>query len=170
MAQRIASDATNKYGWNVQLLPANSFKKTKAGTFAQEKLIVLVTSTTGNGDPPDNCDRFWRYVKRRSHAKDLLSGVNFSVLGLGDTNYDKFCHIAKGVDRRLGEIGANRFFKLGCADDGVGLGIVIEPWIANFFPALERMYKTLVEVAKQSNFNLNLYQRRLPQLSKQPST
>ena len=149
MAQRIASDATNKYGWNVQLLPANSFKKTKAGTFAQEKLIVLVTSTTGNGDPPDNCDRFWRYVKRRSHAKDLLSGVNFSVLGLGDTNYDKFCHIAKGVDRRLGEIGANRFFKLGCADDGVGLGIVIEPWIANFFPALERMYKTLVEVAKQ---------------------
>ena len=149
VAQRIAGDATGRYGWDVELLPCNSFKKTKAGTLSEERIIVVVTSTTGNGDPPDNCDRFWRYIKRRSHSKTLLHQLHFAVLGLGDTNYDKFCHIAKGVDRRLGELGGQRCFELGCADDGVGLAIVIEPWIANFFPALECTYKSLVAAAKQ---------------------
>ncbi|CAN0356003.1 unnamed protein product, partial [Hapterophycus canaliculatus] len=49
-----------------------------------------VVSTTGNGDAPENSERFWRFIKRRAHPKDLLEGLPFSVLGLGDTNYDKF--------------------------------------------------------------------------------
>lgn len=31
-----------------------------------------------------------RFLKRRTQPKDLLEGLAFSVLGLGDTNYDKF--------------------------------------------------------------------------------
>ena len=151
VAERIAGDASRKYGWDVELLPCNSFKKTTAGSFADERLVVLVTSTTGNGDPPDNCDRFWRYLKRRSHPKDLLTGVHYTVLGVGDTNYDKFCHIAKGIDRKMNDLGAHQFFNLGCADDAVGLSLVIEPWIAGFFPALEKSYASLVAEAKTSS-------------------
>ncbi len=149
VAQRIAGDAARKYGWDVELLTCNSFKKTTAGTILQEKMCVVVSSTTGNGDPPDNCDRFWRYLKRRSHAKDLFSDLHYSVLGLGDTNYDKFCHIAKGIDRKMYELGGNRFFDLGCADDAVGLNVVIEPWITGFFQGLEKTYKTLTADEKR---------------------
>ena len=151
VAQRIAGDATGKHGWDVELLSCNSFKKTKGGSLLEEKMCVIVTSTTGNGDPPDNCDRFWRYLKRRSHASDMLCNLNFSVLGLGDTNYDKFCHIAKGCDRRIGELGGHRFFPLGCADDGTGLGDVIEPWISGFFPALEKVYESLTLLSLSSS-------------------
>lgn len=31
-----------------------------------------------------------RFLKRRSQPKDLLAGLPFALLGLGDTNYDKF--------------------------------------------------------------------------------
>lgn len=52
--------------------------------------LVLVVATTGNGDAPENMERFWRFIKRRTQPKDLLEGLPFTVLGLGDTNYDKF--------------------------------------------------------------------------------
>ena len=58
------------------------------------------------------------------------------MLGLGDTNYSKFCNGAKMIDQRLLELGAERFFNTGCADDGVGLEVVVEPWRTHLWPAL----------------------------------
>lgn len=52
--------------------------------------VIVVCSTTGNGDPPDNAGKFWRFVKRRTQPTDLLAKLRFTVLGLGDTNYDRF--------------------------------------------------------------------------------
>jgi len=34
--------------------------------------------------------RFWRYIRRRTQPKELCAGITFAMLGLGDTNYDKF--------------------------------------------------------------------------------
>ena len=36
-------------------------------------LLVAVVSTTGNGDPPDNMDKFHRFLKKRTHPADMLS-------------------------------------------------------------------------------------------------
>jgi len=83
--------------------------------------LVIVCSTTGNGDPPETANRFWRTLKNRKLASSLLEGLEYAVLGLGDTNYDHFCHMGKQIDRRMNQLGATRFLELSCADESVDL-------------------------------------------------
>lgn len=47
-------------------------------------------SSNKQGDPPDNMKRFWRFMLRKSLTPGSLSGVRFSVFGLGDSNYPKY--------------------------------------------------------------------------------
>eukprot|EP00968_Pinguiococcus_pyrenoidosus_P007034 scaffold463_cov242-Pinguiococcus_pyrenoidosus.AAC.2 len=68
-----------------------------------------------------------------------MSSTKFTVLGLGDTNYNKFCAMGIGVDKRMKELGGERFYPLGCADEGTGLEDVVEPWLEGFWPALEAL-------------------------------
>lgn len=66
--------------------------------------VLVVTSTFGDGGPPDNGADFWA----RLNAADApdLSGVRYSVLGIGDRAYENFCGYAKSLDGRLAELGA----------------------------------------------------------------
>lgn len=91
-------------------------------------MLVIVCSTTGNGDAPENCEAFWRHVKLRARPADTFGGLPYMVLGLGDTNYDKFCHMGKVIDKRLSELGGVRVLELHCADEATGLEAVVEPW------------------------------------------
>ena len=102
-----------------------------------DDLLVFVTSTTGDGDPPDNSTKFWRWF-RRAKKQDLedFQGRKYALLGLGDTNYTNFCNSAKRLDRKLADLGCIPVCPKGLADDGTGLEIVIEPWIDNLFEIL----------------------------------
>ncbi|CAN0394968.1 unnamed protein product, partial [Hapterophycus canaliculatus] len=77
-----------------------------------------------------------RFLKRRSQPKDLLAGLAFTVLGLGDTNYDKFCHMGKSFDKRLRELGAVPFHSPAFADEATNMEETIEPWLATLYAAL----------------------------------
>lgn len=83
--------------------------------------IIIVCSTTGNGDAPETANFFWRKLKNRNQPNNLLNGIEYSVLGLGDTNYDKFCNMGKNLDKRFHELGAKRFMELHCADEATGM-------------------------------------------------
>ncbi|KAG6005278.1 hypothetical protein E4U54_000366 [Claviceps lovelessii] len=88
----------------------------------REEKIVFITSTAGQGEFPQNGLAFWDALK---DSTDLdLSGVNFSVFGLGDRHYwprkeDKIYYNkpAKDLDRVLGNFGGKRFVDIGLGDD-----------------------------------------------------
>ena len=69
------------------------------------KHLILVTSTYGDGEAPDNASEWMSYLKF-SDGIDL-SHLNYAVIGLGDTYYPHFCQAGKDFDQYLSKHGAN---------------------------------------------------------------
>ncbi|GMH52190.1 hypothetical protein TrLO_g7213 [Triparma laevis f. longispina] len=105
------------------LLDGNSCVKTNLPNWSKSPTsIILITSTTGDGDSPENISRLFRTLKRKSSAVDKICGcVNFCVLALGDTNYSKFCYTGEVLDKKFKECGGTRVMPLTKADEATGL-------------------------------------------------
>ncbi len=69
--------------------------------------LLVIISTWGDGEPPETATAFY---KEFMSADLALSSVKFSVCGLGDTAYEKFCQMGKDIDARLEALGASRIF------------------------------------------------------------
>lgn len=102
----------------------------------KEHHVVIITSTTGDGDPPETAQKFFRRLKKKTLPSNHLENLRYSILGLGDTNYSNFCNCGKNVNKRLQELGATPFMAPAWADDGTGLEIVVEPWIESLWVSL----------------------------------
>ncbi|GMI36159.1 hypothetical protein TeGR_g3281, partial [Tetraparma gracilis] len=100
--------------------------------------LIVVCSTTGNGDAPENANKFVRLVKRKPKgAERMARGLAYAVLGLGDTNYDQFCAAARAIDRGLALHGGRRAAQVASADEATGLEETVEPWVATVYAKLE---------------------------------
>lgn len=63
------------------------------------------------------------------------------MLGLGDTNYDKFCNMGKSIDKRLEELGGCRYLNIYCADEGTSnMEETIEEWKEVIAAKLKEFY------------------------------
>ncbi|KAF1698702.1 assimilatory sulfite reductase (NADPH) flavoprotein subunit [Pseudoxanthomonas jiangsuensis] len=119
-AEKIAQ-AAEAAGLAVRLVRTDSYR---TGELASERLLYVVISTQGEGDPPDDAIGFTEFLNGKRAPK--LPELKFAVLGLGDTSYADFCGIARKIDARLAELGGQRVADLGQAD--LDIDTVAGPW------------------------------------------
>ncbi|KIL36054.1 sulfite reductase [NADPH] flavoprotein alpha-component [Cohnella kolymensis] len=68
--------------------------------------LLLLVSTHGEGEPPDNAIAFYEFL--HSKRAPQLDDLRYSVLALGDTSYEFFCQTGKDFDQRLEQLGGKR--------------------------------------------------------------
>ena len=96
---------------NVNLVNAGDYKFKQ---IAQERLLVIVASTQGEGEPAEEAVALHKFLFSKKAPK--LPETAFAVLGLGDTSYEHFCQAGKDFDNKLAELGAQRLLERVDAD------------------------------------------------------
>ncbi|OWF83875.1 sulfite reductase [NADPH] flavoprotein, alpha-component [Yersinia frederiksenii] len=88
---------------NVNLVNAGDYKFKQ---IAQERLLIIVASTQGEGEPAEEAVALHKFLLSKKAPK--LPETAFAVFGLGDTSYEHFCQAGKDFDNKLAELGAER--------------------------------------------------------------
>jgi sulfite reductase (NADPH) flavoprotein alpha-component len=138
-ARRVAEAvfaAAGERGLEARLLRADAYPLAE---LKRETRMLIVISTQGDGDPPDDARGFVEHLAGRRAPR--LEGLHYAVLGLGDSSYPKFCEVGRVLDARLAELGGTRLAPLGEAD--VDIDTVARPWQAGVLQALEALRPAL---------------------------
>ncbi|MEB1053879.1 NADPH-dependent assimilatory sulfite reductase flavoprotein subunit [Citrobacter portucalensis] len=88
---------------NVTLINAGDYKFKQ---IANEKLLIVVASTQGEGEPAEEAVALHKFLFSKKAPK--LDNTAFAVFGLGDTSYEFFCQAGKDFDAKLAELGGER--------------------------------------------------------------
>ena len=95
--------AASKYGLEATV---KGMDEIQISDMAGRKRIMICCSTWGEGEQPDNAEDLW--ISANADDSPSMSGVNFSVLALGDSSYDLFCESGKEWDSWLESKGGFR--------------------------------------------------------------
>ncbi|EDW33252.1 GL24703 [Drosophila persimilis] len=133
--------------------PVLSFEDYDMQQLIEERLVVFVVATTGDGIEPDNMKQAWRFLLKRSLPAQSLQGLQFACLGLGDSSYPKFNYAAKKLSKRLLNLGATSVSPLGLCDDQHDYGHlgVSLTWTRDLWTSLKSILG--IENSKQNGAN-----------------
>lgn len=127
-------------GYKVTVSSMSDFKP---NNLKKVENLLIVVSTHGEGDPPDNALSFHEFLHGKRAPK--LDDLRFSVLSLGDSSYEFFCQTGKEFDQRLEDLGGTRLYpRIDCDLD------FDEPaaeWIEGVYAGLSEVQSASVESA-----------------------
>ena len=99
LAEKTAKMATN-YGLEANVVDMDGYDKSN---LANIKRLLVITSTWGEGEMPDNAEALWQSVQSDAPA---LATMYYSICAIGDTSYDEFCKAGLDWDGKLSSLGA----------------------------------------------------------------
>ena len=138
------AQATKSAGWRSRVLSMGDIDAQRLRGI--DNLLVLV-STWGEGDPPENALEFYNQFMGSDAPK--LEGTRFSVLSLGDSSYEHFCKMGKDFDRRLEELGGQRLVKR--VDCDVDFDTDFENWKQSVLKEFDQMDQTTASNSVNNN-------------------
>lgn len=139
LAKRIGKQSA-KNGFASEVLELNSVTLEK---LSLQTHFLLISSTWGDGEPPDNAVEFWKLIS--DPAVPRLENLNYSVLALGDRNYSDFCGAGRKCDERLEALGAKRL--LPRADCDVDYEATANKWISDLWNSLAGSPAPVAEIS-----------------------
>ncbi|KAL7692294.1 putative Flavoprotein-like superfamily [Plasmopara halstedii] len=123
-----------------------------------EKLVILIMATYGEGDPTDNAVNFHSFLKNKnaSLGSKTLEGVHFTVFGLGNTQYEHYNAMGRSTDKLMEKYGATRVFHYGEGDDDSSLDEDFDDWKEGLWKALREQF-----IAVSANEDENVHKSGL---------
>lgn len=128
---KIVLDKLVSSGIKSKLIKVSDYK---IKDISKEKILLLITSTQGDGEPPEEATLFYKNLYGKK-APDLHN-LNFSVLGLGDSSYPNFCQASKDFDDIFAKLGGNRIFNR--IDCDLDYEVAVNNWIENIIGILKK--------------------------------
>jgi sulfite reductase (NADPH) flavoprotein alpha-component len=156
-SESVAHDAANMakaHGLNPSVLSLDEINK---DNFIKAEYVILITSTYGEGEMPDNAQMLWDEISPDDSID--LSAMNYSVLALGDTSYDLFCKAGIEWDERLEKLGAKRLVNR--VDCDVDFDEAAESWMSSVIPLMAEGAAT-VTIDSSDNTPTAKYNRKNP--------
>ena len=105
LAEKTAKLAAN-YGLEPSIVDMDGFDP---GRLASMKRVMIITSTWGEGEMPDNADAMWNAINANGPG---LGSVHFSVCAIGDTSYDEYCKAGHDWNNKLAALGGTEAYPI----------------------------------------------------------
>ncbi len=131
-----AAQAAKAHGLNAKVLGMDEIER---DAFIDLEYLLIITSTYGEGDMPDNAQMLWEAIS--SDDSISLANMKYSVLALGDTSYDLFCKAGIDWDQCLAKLGATCLVER--VDCDVDFDEAAESWISNVIPLMSNGAATM---------------------------
>lgn len=158
-AESIAHDAANTAKAHGLIPKVQGMDEIAATAFAEIQYLLLITSTYGEGEMPDNAQLLWDDISADNHPQ--LEQLNYAVLALGDTSYDQFCQAGIDWDNRLQALGATRLANR--VDCDVDFEEAAENWLNSVVPLLaDGSPSIIVETGSEAGTGKPKYNRKNP--------
>lgn len=166
-ASRISKEASQKYGLKAMTADIESYDFENLNKVPNDKVIVFVMATYGEGEPTDNAVQFFEFIDNEdvefSDGESSLENLKYVIFGLGNSTYEHYNFIGRQLDKRLQSLGAHRIGAYGEGDDGAGtMEEDYLAWKEDLFPVWQKeenleeheaVYEPLLSVSESDDID-----------------